>query len=140
MDKQHMIILGLVSVALILSLVLVSMKKKENFDYGYPYTYPTGFYPPPNGIILSTMKDSEFKNVSSQAQCQDAAIKYCKASSEAGSQSYLANSAQLSQALLDVSTKCGPQFPVKEYCSQQNPNYEAVNVIRGGIQHKPVMN
>ncbi len=143
-----MIIIGLVVVILILAVVLVIQKKKEdfdnsmkeNYDYGYPYTYPTGFYPPPNGVVLSTMNDQAYAAAQAQAGCKDAAMRYCQASSVPGSQSYLGNNADLSQTLLDVNTKCGAQFPVKEFCFEQNPSYDGVNVIRGGLQHKPVMN
>ena len=144
MDKQHIIIAALGIFALILAIVLVSMKKKENyddehFDYGYPYQYATGFYPPPDGVILSTMKDDQFRSSSQVAVCKDAAMRYCAASSQPGSQKGLANNGELSQTLLDVTNSCGGQFPVKQFCAEQNPSYEMPDLVRGGLQHTPVI-
>jgi hypothetical protein len=151
MDKQHMIIIGLACLALILAIVLIikgskkesystcGTESEENFDYGYPYTYPAGFTPPPDGVVLSTMKEPEFNQNNSNPMCMQAANSYCVESNKPDNQAFLGDPAN-ARLLLDVATKCGHQFPIKQYCKNTNPQYEDVNLIRGGIQSTPTVN
>lgn len=133
-----MIIIGLTVLVFIMAFMM--MNKAEGYDMGYPYQWPYGFAPLPDGTLFSDMTDIQYKQALQNASCIESARQYCSDSAKVGAQSYMTNDSNIPVDLGNVVNTCGPQFPVKQFCSNNDPMYglSPSDFIRGGTHlNKP---